>query len=217
MIALGAMLAASLVVLAVIWLPVERAPSGDPRGTGSPLEPDHTVSGLVIPPFTMRDQDGREVTESVFDGRVTIVDFIFTDCPSICPMMNSVLSEVAGRLQGTPVRIVSISVNPERDTPERLRGYGSHYTSDFSRWTFLTGDWATAQKIVHDGLGFLLRRDPDLTTIAAGGGTTYNVTHPGKLILVGPSRQVLTWADYSFDSEVKALEDRARKAAGALR
>ena len=220
MIVVSAMLAATLAVMAVVYPRTSAAGAGAVGGASAALTPDSAVEDLAIPAFTMRDQDGREVTGAVFDGRVTIVDFIFTDCPSICPIMNAVMSEIAGRLAGTPVRFVSISVNPERDTPERLKEYGSHFTGgDFSRWTFLTGDWETAQKIVRDGLGFLLRRDPDATTPMTGGaeGTTYNVTHPGKLILVGPQRQVLTWADYNFENEVKAIENRARAAAATLK
>jgi protein SCO1/2 len=177
------------------------------------LIPDRVVEGLSIPDFTLTDQDGREVTQAVFEGHVTILDFIFTDCPAICPMMSGVVAELSQALSGTDVRFMSISVNPERDTSSRLRRYGERYGADFGRWSFLTGNYATVERIVRGSLQFELRRDPARTVAVEDGQTTYNVVHPGKLILVGPDRRVLGMYEYALGHEVKALEDRARRAA----
>lgn len=187
-------------------------------GENSPpraLEPDHAALGLSIPEFTLTDQDGQPRTQALLDGQATIVDFIFTHCPFACPIMTLSMGDLHRELAGTGVRFASISVDPARDTPERLREYGSNAGADFSRWTFLTGDYATVERIVMDSLKFALQPDPTRTIPLPGGGTMENITHPTRLILVGPDRRVLGFYDPNREDEMALLKARAKAAAAA--
>lgn len=180
------------------------------------LTPDPAVAGLRVPEFRMRDQTGAERTEVLFDGRVTILDFTFTHCPFACPIMVLAMYDLATSLKGTGVRFASISVDPERDTPARLLEYATEKELDLSRWTFLTGDQRDVERIVLGALQFALGPDPERTIPLPDGTTMQNITHPTRLILVGPKREVLGMYDPNRPEEMETLERRARAIAGAM-
>lgn len=74
-------------------------------------------------------------------GKIWVADFIFTSCAGICPIMSSAMAELHRAFEGEQrVEFVSISVDPETDTPEILAEYGERYGADPERWHFLTGD-----------------------------------------------------------------------------
>lgn len=107
-----------------------------PAGSAGPLPVLGSVSN-----FTLTDSSGEAVTLDNLGGRVWVADFFFTSCAGICPMMSQRMVELQKKLAGVEeVTLVSISVDPERDTPERLRRYAEHYGADPDRWWFLTGD-----------------------------------------------------------------------------
>jgi protein SCO1/2 len=193
---------------------------GPPAPVVSVLRPDPGLEGLRIGEFAMTDQDGQPATQAVLDGRVTIVDFIFTHCPFACPMMTASMEQVASELgesaAGKEVRFLSISVDPEHDTPAALKAFAQQRSLDLSRWTMLTGDAETVNGIVR-GLEFALAPDPTRTIPLAEGGTMNNITHPTKLLLIGPDRRVLGIYSYDREDEIRALKDRALRAVGTMR
>lgn len=214
MIVIAAIFVSSLIVLFIL---ANRAgPGATGGGATDPLKPDRITEGLVVPAFSLTDQEGRPATEQILDGRVTVVDFIFTNCPFVCPQMTGAMADLAARLKDTPVRFVSVSVDPEHDTPDALREYGRKFNADPARWTFLTGDQETVKRIIHDSLMFELRPDPSRTIETAGGGMMNNITHPSKLVLIGPDRSVLGMYEFAWEEEMNALAERARAAAAAL-
>ncbi len=182
----------------------------------SPLKPDKVMEGLSIPDFAMTDHDGKPVDQTIFDGRVTVIDFFFTNCPFVCPGMTREMSNLTRTLAGTPVRFISFSVDPAHDTPERLREYALENKADLSRWTFLTGEYETVRKIVHDSLMFALGTDESRTIELGPGETMSNIMHPSKLVLIGPDRRVLAMYEYSIDADLEALAKRARLATAVL-
>lgn len=211
-VAMAALAVASAVMLVTMRDRGSRAPE---RATA--LTPDPIVTGWApLPAFRMTDQDGREQTETVLDGRVTIVDFIFTNCPYACPGMTAEMSAAAEALKDTPVRLLSFSVDPDRDTPERLRTFASEHKADLSRWTFLTGPIEQVQKIAGETLMFEVRPDASRPVELADGTTMSNVVHPSKLFLVGPDRRLIAMYEYSIPEDMLALAARARAAAAEL-
>lgn len=106
-----------------------------------PPDTDHPGPTLSaeVPPFRLTDQDGRSVGRDDLLGRPWIANFIFTNCAGPCPMMTSTLRSLQEEFP-SEIRFVSFSVDPGRDTPERLRAYAKLHDADLSRWTFLTGD-----------------------------------------------------------------------------
>jgi protein SCO1/2 len=100
----------------------------------------HQLSRNDIVDFTLIDQQGENFTFSTLDGDVTVVSFIFTSCPDVCPVITQSLRMVQEGLSASDaerVEFVSISVDPDRDTPEALTAYTELHGVD---WPHLTGD-----------------------------------------------------------------------------
>jgi len=91
--------------------------------------------------FALTNQQSQIFNQSQLDGKVWIANFIFTHCAGPCPMMSAVMRRFTEQLADEEkVRFVSFSVDPVRDTPEKLRQYGEKYHADPEKWFFLTGD-----------------------------------------------------------------------------
>jgi protein SCO1/2 len=102
------------------------------------------------PEFTLTSQDGREVKLADFRGKVVAVTFIFTRCTDTCPVLTPMMSFVQDRLGadfGRKIAFVSITVDPERDTPEVLKEYGEAFGANFAGWSFLTGSPAAIREV----------------------------------------------------------------------
>lgn len=100
--------------------------------------------------FTFTNQDGKEVSKSDFDGKIWIVDFIYTSCETECPQMTYNKQKIERALEDegiNDIEFVSFSIDPERDTPEALKEYGEVRGIEFDHWTFLTGyDYETIKE-----------------------------------------------------------------------
>ncbi|MEX2219901.1 MAG: SCO family protein [Phycisphaerales bacterium] len=177
------------------------------------IQPEPRYADLTIPPFVLTDQDGRRVDEEMFQGRITVLDFIFTNCPFACPMMTLAMQDIAKALPHTQVRFVSISVDPQRDTPERLRQYATDRGIDLSRWSFLTGDFQTVKSIASGALMFALEEDPARPIRLPDGTSMSNILHPTKLILIGPDGKVHGIYSSEDPETVRELAHHARQLA----
>ena len=94
-----------------------------------------------LPNVTFTDQNGKPVVLSSLKGKPVLVDFIYTTCASVCPRLTSRMNEVARKLGaelGQQVTIVSFTLDPEHDTPEKLRSYAEAQGANASGWYFLT-------------------------------------------------------------------------------
>lgn len=113
-----------------------------------------------VPEFALTNRDGRPVHRSDLDGRPWVADFIFTRCPASCPMMSARMARLNRDLPADlPVRLVSISVDPEHDTPEVLQRYaGSFQATD--RWLFLTGGREDVRRLCVEGFKLGLDMEP---------------------------------------------------------
>ncbi|RMD86072.1 MAG: SCO family protein [Calditrichaeota bacterium] len=118
--------------------------------------PDYNSSKLPVygnvPEFTLINQNGQNFSSKDLNGKIWVADFIFTNCGSSCPLMTLHMSELQKALPKTwQVRLVSITVDPERDTPEVLSQYANNYGADTNLWYFLTGDRQTIVHLAQDG------------------------------------------------------------------
>lgn len=135
----------------------------------------------AVPDFTLVSQSGERVRRDDLKGAVWIADFIFTSCASSCPMMNAQFERLAKGLDPrTPVRLVSFSVDPERDTPARLAEYASAYQAEPEHWLFLTGDKKQMRRLVNEGF-HLSVEDASPQDVAAGAEP---VLHSTRFVLV---------------------------------
>lgn len=91
--------------------------------------------------FSFQNHDGKTVSLESLKGQVWVADFIFTNCKTICPPMTSHMAELQKQMEeeNLQARIVSFSVDPENDTPEKLKKFAANYPLNFQNWDFLTG------------------------------------------------------------------------------
>jgi protein SCO1 len=158
------------------WAYLRGGAAAGSRGRGAP-----EILG-EIPDFTLTDASGAEVTRATLLGRIWVADFIFTRCTGVCPILSGRMASVEKLLGGRgreDVALVSISVDPDYDTPEVLRRYASAYGADPIRWRFLTGPRASVHRLVAEGfhLAVALSNPGE----AAPGEL---VTHSDRLVLV---------------------------------
>src|SRR5579872_173153 len=105
----------------------------------------------AVPEFKLTDQTGSEFTSTAsLAGRVWVADFFFTNCPGPCPRMSSQMHQVQTALAGKDVKLVSMTVDPDRDTPEKLAKYAAFYSATPGVWYFLTGPRETLDHLGND-------------------------------------------------------------------
>jgi protein SCO1/2 len=93
-----------------------------------------------IADFTLTNQDGKVTTLADLTNHVWIADIIFTRCAGPCPRMTAQMKSLQDALpQTSDAKLVTLTTDPDFDTPEVLKKYGERFNADFDRWTFLTG------------------------------------------------------------------------------
>ena len=106
----------------------------------------------TIPEFYFTDSRDKKISRADLNGKVWVADFIFTTCTMACPVLTGNMNLVHKEFQNNDdVRIVSISVYPEYDTPEVLKKYASQYDANTNRWHFLTGPEENVQNVIKNG------------------------------------------------------------------
>lgn len=105
-----------------------------------------------LPEFQLVDQNGEDFSRDDLLGNLWLADFIFTTCSGPCPVMSGQFARFQDRFSRTrDFRLLSISVNPEYDTPDVLKAYGDRFLADHRRWSFLTGDRDAIHRLAVDG------------------------------------------------------------------
>jgi protein SCO1/2 len=183
----------TIALLAILAMPLLRQAVG-PGAVPLP------VLGTV-PAFHFIDQEGQPFSPETLAGRPWVVDFVFTRCPSVCPLMTERLAALAPRL-GERVHLVSLSVDPDFDTPARLRDFAAAHGAEHPRWHFLSGDSAAVQSAVTDGFKFSLAREgPDDDALS--------IVHGVLVVLVDGEGRIRGYYD---SSDAEALERLVRDA-----
>jgi len=136
----------------------------------------------TLPNFTFTERSGRTVSSADLRGRVWVADFIFTNCPGICPILTqhmTRLDKALVALGAEDVRLVSFTVDPKRDTPEALRDYASRFGADPDRWLFLTGPRDALYQLIKDGFRLAVA---ERSEAEADSGEL--ITHSDRFVLV---------------------------------
>lgn len=116
------------------------------------------------PEFQLTDMTGETFRFQSLEGRVRVVNFFFARCPSICPRINGRLAEIFQEVRDNAdprVAFVSITVDPENDTPEVLQQYATPFRGDADNWKFLTGDEKVIQGLLDNGFKLASGMLPD--------------------------------------------------------
>jgi protein SCO1 len=127
-------------------------------GTRAPVgtTEEHPLEGLqvfgTVPPFSLTERSGKPVTREELMGKVWIANFIYTHCPDTCPLQSAQMARLQRDLEDLKdLRLVSITVDPERDTPPVLQEYANRYGADPDRWLFLTGGKDAIYRLAQEG------------------------------------------------------------------
>lgn len=225
----------SALLLVILVRTTEPSNEPAPRPLSRPEQPDEEVIGLSIPDFALVNQDGRPFTRADLSGNITVANFIFTNCPMICPFMTDTMAEIATRVRATDARFVSFSVDPVHDSPARLKTFAARYQADHSRWTFATEHGLTAPanpaspadpppdrdantaerptivgNILRSGLRMMTRPNPDEPITLADGSTMANIIHPEWFVLLDRDVRVLGVYRRSDPAQVDALVERVK-------
>ena len=157
-----------VVMIPVVWVIAAR-----------PHDPHLTDLGIV-PPFALTDDRGEAINQEVFRGHPTIVSFLFTRCDTICPITTMKMAKIQEKTfdVGSKVKLVSISVDPKYDTPDRLAAYAQKYKADPTRWRFITGPYDDIYRLVEGPFMSSMMREPDRPNGIP------NIAHGGYFILV---------------------------------
>ena len=150
---------------------------------------------VSVPDFRLTTQQGKSLTLSDMKGKIWVADFIFTNCPTICPAMTQEMARLQSEFVADPIYFVSFSVDPERDTTSVLSRYAKVYGADDRRWHFLTGNKADIYELAEEGF-----------SLAAGHNGT-ELLHSTRFVLVAPDGNIY---DY-YDSRSKPALLRLRR------
>ncbi|HEY0091192.1 MAG TPA: SCO family protein [Flavobacterium sp.] len=104
------------------------------------------------PKFELTDQNNSKISNKDYDGKVYVLEFFFSTCPTICPRMNENMIEIQNAFFGNPAfGIASITIDPQNDTPDVLKAYAKSIDVKSGNWHFLTGDKAYIMSLANKG------------------------------------------------------------------
>ena len=157
-------------------------------------------AAVSVPDFSLTTQQGEPLTLSDMKGKIWVADFIFTNCPTICPAMTQEMARLQSEFVADPVYFVSFSVDPERDTSNVLSRYATAYGADERRWHFLTGDKTHIYQLAEEGF-----------SLAAGHNGT-EILHSTRFVLITPDGNIYG----HYDSRSKPALLRLRRDVNTL-
>jgi protein SCO1/2 len=168
--------------------------------------PDPKLDDLgSVPAFSLIDERGQPFTEAALEGHVSVVNFVFTRCDTICPVNTMKLERVQEKTfdVGDRIKLVSFSVDPRYDTPARLTEYAKRYRADGGRWRFVTGDEVAMHALVEGPFMSSMKREADRPTGAP------SIAHAGYFMLIDPQLHVRGTYD---TSDLHRLDEMIRDA-----
>lgn len=160
--------------------------------------------------FTLQDSAGQTVTDADLANRVWIASFIFTKCQLSCPKITSQMKSLGGKLGASDVLQVSISVDPEHDTPEVLNQYAQRFEVDQSRWKFLTGSKANVMSLITEKF----KLSAAATEESQRQLGAEDIAHSDRLALIDRGNRVVGFYDSNDSAKVAELILDARKRGG---
>ena len=128
------------------------------------------------PEIDLIDQDGNRVTNEDLKGKVVLINFIYANCKETCPMMVHKFMDIIKEMpeeMGKSLRLLSITMDPERDSAEALKKFSGELHADTSYWSFLTGDKEIVDKVLK-GFNFFYKKNEDGESFA----------HANKIVLL---------------------------------
>ncbi len=151
-----------------------------------------------VPSFSLTERSGKGLRSEDLKGKVWIASFIFTHCDGQCPLLCEKLKRVQSKFRFKEnFRLLSITMDPTRDTPDVLKEYATRFEADPYKWLFLTGEKKSVDSLVQNGFR--------LASNGPGGAEPEGITHSFKLVLVDGFGRIRGYYDGLEDASVKDL------------
>ena len=158
---------------------------------------NHTVSD-----FELINQNGILITQEDYKNKIYVVDFFFTSCPTICPIMTNNMVKLQDKfIDNDEIMFLSLSVTPEIDSIPVLRKYAADHSVIDSKWNITTGD----KKHIYE-----LARKSYFSVVAQGDGDLQDFIHTPNFILVDKKKQIRGIYNGTDDSEISRIIDDIR-------
>jgi len=170
----------------------------------------HKVRGKVvydtiyhqIQDFKLYDQDNKFVTQKTFEGKVVLVNFFFTQCPTLCNEINRNVAELAKSYhKNDMLKFVSITVDPATDSPSILKAYANSFSANENQWKFLTGDTTTIYSLSRNGF---------LVNAVNGNNNPENFVYSEKLILIDQEKRIRGYYNGTSVNDIARLNDEIK-------
>ncbi len=158
----------------------------------------------AVPEFSLMAEDGSTVTRGHLEGKIVVADFVFTHCAGTCPTMTLQMRYLQETLANNgDVLFISVSVDPERDTPERLLRYAKSVGARQGRWKFLTGEKTTIHQLARKGFHLGVEED--------GGPEAEPIIHSSSFVLLDRQSRIRGYYNGTeHESVQKLVEDIQR-------
>jgi cytochrome oxidase Cu insertion factor (SCO1/SenC/PrrC family) len=197
LISLGVMVAGlGIIIGTVLWIKLAPQPrfGGTQRNSLEGMSPYGSV-----PQFSLTERSGKPIGLSELRGTIWIADFIYTNCEDTCPLQTAEMAKLQDELSAqNAVKLLSFSVDPEKDTPSVFSHYADRYKADADRWLFLTGAQEEIQNLVQNGF----RLSAATTSTDAG-----VILHSPRFVLIDRQAQIRGY----YDSRDKEALQRLRR------
>jgi protein SCO1/2 len=153
-----------------------------------------------LPAFELVDQNSKPFSLSDLEGHVWVANLIFTRCGSICPLLTRQMAGLQERYETygvDEIKLLSISVDPEYDTPDVLKEYAKLNGADPERWSFLTGDLESVRALVIEGFATGMGERAESET------GMVDISHSGKFVIVDPQGGIRGY----YDTDPEGLDE----------
>lgn len=164
-----------------------------PIGRSLAIDPPKPPSlDVPLPPFTLTNERGEPFGRDDLLGKVWVADFIFTSCPTVCPALTKRMGQVQHRARnlGDAFHLVSFTVDPENDTPERLAAYARQNHASPRLWSFVTGPLGEMETTVVKGFKISMGKEE-----SSPGTGIFSIFHGEKLVLVDAKGSIRGYYD----------------------
>jgi len=164
--------------------------------------PEPPKLALELPSFELTNQRGEPFSLADLRGKIWVADFIFLSCPTVCPKLTKRMFEIQHRTRnlGDAFHLVTFTVDPENDTPDRLAEYAYANRASPGRWTFLTGPLDTIEGTVVKGFKMAMGKEE----LSPG---LFSIFHGERLVLVDQQGKIRGYYEADDEGIAKLMRD----------
>ncbi len=176
-----------IVLGTTLWLKLRPSPQ---FFTNDGAQGDRLMLYGVVPDFSLTERSGENVSLAQLRGKIWIADFIYTSCTDTCPLQTAMMARLQEEYSlKSDVQLVSVTVDPERDTPQTLALYAARHNADAKRWFFLTGQRDRIIRLIQEGFHLGVAALPN------GAEPSGTIPHSPRFVLIDKDARIRGYYD----------------------